>query len=498
MNIRRVTSFIRTSEQTTAARVVPDGTVTVRWQRPTGPGTRAACTAHMDSVHDRGALSWPQMDEAPRTKLQPRQVRLVHRLRVTVDEGPDAGTSCAPEDGASLAIGTSEDNTLVLRDAAVSRYHLELRRTAGGVGVLDLGSRNGTWVGGVRVERAVVPAGTRLRLGDTVLTVTDAGSTVAPPAVEQPLPAGMVGDSDAIRDVGRLVNRLARVDSSVLIQGETGTGKEVIARAIHEVSPRRDHELVVVDCGSMPATLIASILFGHEKGAFTGADQRRAGAFERAQGGTVLLDEIGELPLEVQPTLLGVLERRAFTRVGGAQPIAVDVRILAATHRDLRAEVNAGRFRADLYYRLAVARVILPPLRERPEDIAPLIAHFVERLTGTAELGPLAGALDALRAHPWSGNVRELRNVVETALVMGELDLGNAPATPIATAAIAPRDGAALPYRDARATALAAFEVAYLRDLIARAEGNASEAARLAKMDRPYLLTLLRKHGLRG
>ena len=292
------------------------------------------------------------------------------------------------------------------------------------------------------------------------------------------------------------MHKLARVDSSVLIQGETGTGKEVVARALHEASPRRTGELVVVDCGSMPATLIASILFGHEKGSFTGADQRRTGAFERAQGGTVLLDEIGELPLEVQPALLGVLERRAFTRVGGAQSIAVDVRILAATHRDLRAEVNAGRFRADLYYRLAVAKILIPPLRERPEDIAPLAAHFVERLTGISELGPLAPVIDALKAHPWSGNVRELRNVVEAAIVMGELDLGGARAQPLVAAPTPGRDIAA--YRDARAAALTRFEAEYLKDLIARTEGNASEAARVARMDRPYLLTLLRKHGLRS
>jgi DNA-binding NtrC family response regulator len=289
------------------------------------------------------------------------------------------------------------------------------------------------------------------------------------------------------------VHKLARVDSSVLIQGETGTGKEVVARAIHEASPRRDKELVIVDCGSLPASLIASILFGHEKGAFTGADQRRPGAFERADGGTVLLDEIGELPLDVQPALLGVLERRAFTRVGGAQSVSVDVRVLAATHRDLRAEVNAGRFRADLYYRLAVAKVFLPPLRERPEDIEPLVAHFVQRLTGVAELGPLASAMDALRAHPWSGNIRELRNVVEAALVMGELDLGGG-----APARVAAPAGELPSYRDARAAALARFEAEYLKTLIERAGGNASEAARLAHMDRPYLLTLLRKHGLRS
>ncbi|MBV8758052.1 MAG: sigma 54-dependent Fis family transcriptional regulator [Deltaproteobacteria bacterium] len=434
------------------------------------------------------------MADVPRTKLQPRPVRLVHKLRVAVTAGPDAGATCAPDDGSRLAIGTAEDNALVVRDPAVSRYHLELQRTSAGVEVVDLGSRNGTWVGNVRIERALVPAGTQLRLGDTTLVVEDAGSSVAPPPGDVPTSDNLVGDSDAIREVARLVHRVARVDSSVLIQGETGTGKEVVARAIHEASPRRDRELVIVDCGSMPASLIASILFGHEKGAFTGADQRRAGAFERAEGGTVLLDEIGELPLDVQPALLGVLERRAFTRVGGAQSVSVDVRVLAATHRDLRAEVNAGRFRADLYYRLAVAKIVIPPLRERPEDIAPLVAHFVQRLTGVAELGPLAPALDALRAHPWSGNVRELRNVVEAALVMGELDLGGA-----STALPRPPVAGDLPsYRDARAGALARFEADYLKMLIERAGGNASEAARLARMDRPYLLTLLRKHGLRS
>jgi DNA-binding NtrC family response regulator len=247
--------------------------------------------------------------------------------------------------------------------------------------------------------------------------------------------------------------------------------------------------------------LIASILFGHEKGSFTGADQRRTGAFERANGGTILLDEIGELPLEVQPALLGVLERRAFTRVGGAQSIAVDVRILAATHRDLRAEVNAGRFRADLYYRLAVAKIVIPPLRDRPEDIEPLAMHFVQKLTGVAELGPLAHALPALRSHPWSGNVRELRNVVEAAIVMGELDLPHTPGDP-ETAPIRPgtptEAAQIVAYRDARAAALTTFEAEYLADLIERTAGNASEAARLARMDRPYLLTLLRKHGLRS
>ena len=435
------------------------------------------------------------MVDTPRTKLQPRAIRVARKLRVRVESGPDAGATCAPDDGDRLAIGTAADNALVLGDPAVSRYHLELLREPGGLHVIDLGSRNGTWVGDVRVERAVVPIGTTLRIGDTTLVVDDAGARALPPIADAPRSPDLVGDSDAIREVARLVHKVARVDSSVLIHGETGTGKEVVARAIHDAGPRRGGELVVVDCGALPASLIASLLFGHEKGAFTGADQQRPGAFERARGGTVLLDEIGELPLDVQPALLGVLERRTFTRVGGAKSIDADVRVLAATHRDLRAEVNGGRFRADLYYRLAVAKIYVPPLRERAEDIEPLVRHFAQRLTGVAELGSLAGALDQLRAHPWSGNVRELRNVVEAAIVMGELDLGpRAPDAGRAAAATPPDVGS---YRDARAAALHRFESEFLRALIDRAGGNASEAARLARMDRPYLLALLRKHGLR-
>jgi DNA-binding NtrC family response regulator len=409
---------------------------------------------------------------------------------VTVEHGADAGTSIT---GDAIAIGTADDNALAVKDQAVSRYHLELRRSAEGISLVDLGSSNGTWIGSVRVERAVIQPGTRVRIGDTTLAIDDAGQTVAPPASDAPVIPELVGDSEGIKEVARLVHKLARVDSSVLINGETGSGKEVVARAIHEASPRRGHELVVVDCGSLPATLISSILFGHEKGSFTGADARRTGAFERAHGGTILLDEIGELPLEVQPSLLGVLERRSFTRVGGTQTITVDVRVLAATHRDLRAEVNAGRFRADLYYRLAVAKVGIPPLRERLEDLEPLARHFAARLTGSEQLGPLAGMLAALRAHPWTGNVRELRNVVEAALVMGEVDLGTG--APVRTESPA---SAVATYREARAAALQRFEAEYLRDLVERSGGNASEAARIARMDRPYLLTLLRKHGLRS
>jgi DNA-binding NtrC family response regulator len=426
-----------------------------------------------------------------RTRPQKRTTRVVSRLRVSVTAGADRGLSVAPDDDAPLSIGTSPDNALVLTDPTVSRYHLELRRSPHGIAVVDLGSRNGTFTTAVRVERAVIPAGTSLRIGDSLILVEAADTVVAADAnADAPIP-DLVGISPAIRQVSRQVRTLARVNTSVLIQGETGTGKEVVARAIHTVGPRRAAPFVVVDCGSLPPTLIASQLFGHERGSFTGADQRNAGAFERANGGTLLLDEIGELPLELQPALLGVLERRRFVRVGGAAEIDVDVRIVAATNRDLRAEVNEGTFRSDLYFRLAVARLELPPLRERAEDIEPLVRHFVERLTGLPDVGALAGAMDALRRHPWAGNARELRNFVEGALVMGHLELGSA-----APRSLDPRAPVS-PYRDARAEALAAFEKSYLEALIEQCDGNASEAARRAKMDRPYLLTLLRRHGLR-
>jgi len=304
----------------------------------------------------------------------------------------------------------------------------------------------------------------------------------------------LVGHSPAIIEVMKTLARVAPSQATVLVLGETGTGKELVARTIHHFSERADRRFVAVNCSALAEGLLESELFGNVRGAFTGAGTARPGLFREADRGTLFLDEIGDISPALQARLLRALQEHEIVPVGSETPIRVDVRVLAATHRDLRAEVNAGRFRADLYYRLAVAKIVIPPLRERPEDIAPLVEHFVQRLTGVAELGPLASALDQLRAHPWSGNVRELRNVVEAALVMGELDLGgDRPATPIAT-----RDAPVATYRDARAAALHRFEADYLRALIERAGGNASEAARLARMDRPYLLTLLRKHNLRS
>jgi DNA-binding NtrC family response regulator len=422
---------------------------------------------------------------------QPPVKSVVRRLRVQVLDGPDRDL-VHEHAGERLAIGTSPDNELVLKDPTVSRYHLELR-AEDGIRVKDLGSRNGTFVADVRICDAVVPVGARLRLGRTVMAVQDAGTATPFPDANAPEIPNLVVASSAMQDVARAVKRLAPSNVSVLVEGETGTGKELVARAIHEAGPRAKGPFLVVDAGALPPTLIASQLFGHERGAFTGADRRQEGAFELAHGGTIFLDEIGELPLSVQPALLGVLERRSFRRVGGNEDIQVDVRLISATHRDLRAEANQGTFRPDLYFRLAVARILIAPLRERPEDIEALVEHFAREITGAPGSPFSETTMAALRSHRWSGNVRELRNVVESALTMGNVTLDGSPSAKLEISA----PGAIVPYRVARAEAIAAFERQYLGRLIEESRGNASGAARAAGMDRPYLLSLLRRHGLR-
>jgi DNA-binding NtrC family response regulator len=302
------------------------------------------------------------------------------------------------------------------------------------------------------------------------------------------------------------VQKAAQADQSALVIGESGTGKELIARALHDLGPRAPRPFVTVDCGALTPTLVASELFGHEKGAFTGADRQHAGAFERADGGTLFLDEIGELPAALQSNLLGVLERRRFRRLGGRAEIAVNVRVVAATNRDLRADVNAGTFRLDLYYRLAVVVLGVPPLRERTDDVPLLVEHFLREAghEGPVEKLVSPAAMRALAAHRWPGNVRELRNVIEATVAMGEAPVLHAAE---AQSAAAPGGGTALddalagllalPYKDARASLLHEFESRYLRALLARAAGNVSRAAREAGMDRSHLTDLIQRHNLK-
>ncbi len=423
------------------------------------------------------------MDDDKSTHVLAIRRRPVRRVVIRVSEGPDAGLSLTVEGEKKVAIGTSPDNELRLSDPTVSRYHLEVAPALGGIRVRDLGSLNGTFVG-------------PLSIGASAISIEDAGLGSESPDDHRPAIPGFVAESAGMRELARAIERLAQSSVSVLIEGETGSGKELVARAIHALGPRARAPFVVVDCGSMPAALIESELFGHERGAFTSADRRHVGAFERANGGTLFLDEIGELPLEVQPALLGVLERRQFRRVGGSAEVAVDVRVLAATHRDLRAAANAGAFRPDLYFRLAVTRLVIPPLRDRPEDVPELVRHFAEELLGPGAPLPFdRSMLSSLSRQHWAGNVRELRNLVESAIAMGQVSLPGAHTTPNAPPSSA--SGSKLRYRDARARAIHDFERAYLGELIAECQGNASEAARRAGMDRPYLLTLLKRHGLR-
>jgi DNA-binding NtrC family response regulator len=419
----------------------------------------------------------------------------LHVVKLEVIEGPDAGTSIRLRD-ARVGIGTAKDNQLVLKDRAVSRYHAELSGRNDGVYVVDLGSTNGTFADGIRLERALLPAGSVLKLGATVVRLLHVEPLVAPAAGADEL-CGIVGSSDAMRRLMYLIERAAKSAASALIVGESGTGKELVASALHQLSKRSHGPFVTVDCGSLAPTLVASALFGHERGAFTGAHKQRIGAFERADGGTLFLDEIGELPAELQASLLGALERRQIQRVGGDEPIAFDARVVCATHRDLREAVNKETFRLDLYYRLAVLKLHVPALRERREDISALCARFLRDAGELASIEDVLGdkALKTLAGHSFPGNVRELRNIVEASLVMGELpeleEFGNRSVDELLQSV---RE---LSYGEARKHVLAAFERDYLVALMDRSEQVVSRAAREAKMDRSHLGELLKRHGLK-
>jgi DNA-binding NtrC family response regulator len=429
----------------------------------------------------------------------------VPSLRLAVTSGPDGGASCT-SDAETVRVGTAAGNDLELTDPTVSRYHLELAAVEDGARVVDCGSTNGTWLGAARIERGLVPLGAELRIGQSSLRIHG-----GEPGVVQLHPEAsfgeLVGQSAVMR---RLMSRLARIaesDAAVLLVGESGTGKELTAEALHAAGARSGGPFVAIDCGALSPSLVASELFGHERGAFTGADRLHVGAFERARGGTLLLDEIGELPVELQAHLLGALERQRIRRVGGATDVTIDARVIAATNRDLRAEVNVGRFRLDLYYRLAVVTVTIPPLREHPEDVALLVEHFLRESGYEGPVGAIFPPvlMKRLEAHAWPGNVRELRNLVAAMLVTGDVPTlaGKAAsvAPPSLSASMRPPSGLALeldlPYKEARDVVQERFEAAYLQRLLARTRGNISRAAREAEMARSHLMDLMRKHGLR-
>jgi transcriptional regulator with PAS, ATPase and Fis domain len=396
----------------------------------------------------------------------------------------------------TLVLGGAEGVDLVIEDPAVSRLHAELEPLDSGLWVRDLESRNGTFVQGVRVIRACIPEGGVLQLGATALTVSYAPEPTPVEIWPEAHFGPMVGASVPMRELFARLARVARAEATVLIQGETGTGKELAAQAIHEASARAAGPFVIIDCGALPETLLEAELFGHRKGAFTGAVEARAGAIEAADGGTVFLDEIGELPLAMQPKLLRVLESRTVRRVGETNQRPVDVRFLSATNRDLRTMVNTRAFREDLYFRLAVLPVTIPPLRERPADILALVHHFLPEQARSAVTPQM---MRELAGRPWLGNVRELRNFVERALALGAdeaLALSGAAAGGAETDVQFPPALLALPYKEMRERVLLAAERAYVEALLARHERDVSAAAAAAGLNRTYLYRLVARHRL--
>jgi transcriptional regulator with GAF, ATPase, and Fis domain len=420
-------------------------------------------------------------------------------IHVIVLSGSAKGTSKPLSD--KLRIGKAPDNDLVLADDTVSRHHCELTRANDGVHVRDLGSTNGTKVAGARVSEAVVGAGTVLKVGEVEVALRPAVRNVEVLPSDKNWFGAAIGHSLAMRTIFGVLERIAKTDATVLLEGETGTGKDVLARAIWTESARPQGPFVVVDCGAVSYSLLESELFGHERGAFTGAIAARVGAFELADGGTVFLDEIGELPLDVQPKLLRVLETKEFRRVGGNRTMKSDVRVIVATKRSLQREVAAGKFREDLYFRLAVVPITVPPLRARRDDIPQLVEHILRASGGGLSVGP--DTMQGLMAHDWPGNVRELRNVLERAVYMAratgttELSLVALPTGASAGGEVFQFEPAKS-YRETRAKYDAEFERRYVKWLLGRHGGNVSAAAREAKMDRKHLHDMAKKHGLRG
>ncbi len=424
----------------------------------------------------------------------------VPRLTLTLErEGGNFASRAVIHDGDLCRIGTHSSNDLVVNDPMVSRFHCRLVREEGGWKVRDTGSLNGTKVDGVRIRDCDLPADGVLSVGDSLVRVRAGEATTQEFVSLVPAFGAIAGTSLTMRKLFGLLEKVATSDINVLIEGESGTGKELVATEIVQRGARADKAFVIVDCGAISPNLVESELFGHVRGAFTGADRDRIGAFEAADGGTVFLDEIGELPIELQPKLLRALEAREIRRVGETRARKVNVRVVSATNRDLEREVNRSRFREDLYFRLAVLQVRVPPLRERLEDLLILIRVFLSAL-GVPDQERLfpPQVLQEMSKHDWPGNVRELRNYVERSVVLQSATLNLRRANPSSPALTSGAVDIRIPFKIAKDGAVDTFERGYLAALLESCGGNMSKAARTAGMDRMYLHRLVQKHGLRG
>jgi transcriptional regulator with GAF, ATPase, and Fis domain len=474
----------------------------------------------MSSLPDTPAARDPAADLASATEPRIKSdILQVPRLELCVERVAGRPTHrVLVLDGDFIRIGSHPSNDIVLADRAVSRFHCILERARTTFRLTDVGSLNGTLISGVRVRDAdmVLPE-CRIELGESTVRVRNADAVVEtelPPTISF---GALHGMSVPMRQLFQILKRVAGSPADVLVEGENGTGKEVITTELVQRSARANKPLVIVDCGAISPSLIESELFGHVRGAFTGAVRDRAGAFEEADGGTVFLDEIGELPLEMQPKLLRALASREVRRLGESRVRKVDIRVIAATNRRLEREVNNGRFREDLYYRLSVLTIRVPPLRERKEDISMLVNCFLNEL-GALEQAHLFSpeVIADMMRYEWPGNVRELKNYVERRLVLGvdaavgaPTALTHEPATAAATAAVratatatvmsapATPAGIEMPFKEAKDAMIENFEKDYLIALLEWSNGNVSRAARKAGLDRMYLHRLLQRHGVR-
>jgi DNA-binding NtrC family response regulator len=444
-----------------------------------------------------------KIEEAP-------DVISLRKCQLVVVEGKARGNKITLDKNL-VKVGKRESNDLVIPDKAVSRNHFEIEYQSDSFLLRDLSSTNGTFLNGSRVKEAYLAPGDVIRIGNTNLEFVafDEKVQIEPSAREEF--GDMVGKSRKMRQIFSILEKIAPTHATVVIEGETGTGKDLVARAIHEHSARKDKPFVVFDCSAVAPNLIESELFGHEKGSFTGAVKARAGVFEVALGGTVFLDEIGELTADLQPKLLRALEQREVKRVGSNTTTKIDVRVICATNKNLRKEVDEGRFREDLYYRLSVVKVLLPPLRDRPEDVPVIIERLLSRgkynelPDGTLKVTRVEDdALKALARYDWPGNVRELSNVAERAVsfvdgnsinkshldfIFAEMSHGEERTERMAV-------DADIPFKDAKQRVVESFEKEYLEELVKQHGGNLSKAAREAKIDRKHLRNLLKKYNI--
>ncbi len=432
----------------------------------------------------------------------------LRKYALRVEAGPDQGLFQAFTQR-RITLGASPDNALVINDPAVSRFHARIEVDAYGYHLRDHGSKNGLWVGGLRVADIFLEEGSVFRVGGTTLRFELLDEEVDIHFSGRRAFGGLFGTSMEMRQIFGLLERVSPTDATVLIEGESGTGKELAARAIHEHSKRKGGPFVVFDCSAVPRDLIESELFGHVRGAFTGATTDRKGAFEQAHGGTLFLDELGELELDLQPKLLRVLEQREVKPVGAVQNRKVDVRIVAATNRNLLHEVRAGNFREDLYYRFEIVKVRLPPLRERKEDITMLVERFLESFgerNGRQGLNIAWSTMEKLQRHAWPGNVRELKNFVERAALLADSDRLETRYLNIPQAALNPepepeapagddllRFDGDLPFKDAKNRLVETFETRYWMRLLRKTDGNVSKAARIAGVHRKSVEYILKK-----